>query len=559
MRKNNFIARTLMLVCIPLAFISCKNAAADDSSSAWEKVPEILAKIVPPTFPDYEINVIEYGAKPGIENDSHDAIQKAIDDCAEKGGGKVVVPEGEYLSNGPLHLKSNVNLYLAEGATLYFGVNPEDYLPLVEVRWEGTRCMNYSSLIYANGQENIAITGKGTIDGQQEKFWQLWKLIHDNDKSLLRDMGKNLVPVEERVFGKGHFLRPSLIEPYKCKNILIEGITVKNSPFWTIHPTFCTNVTVRNLNIQHGQSNDDGCDPESSSYVLIEGCTFYNDDDNIAIKAGRDNDAWVENGGQPTENIIIRNNTFLKSNAGAVSIGSEMSGGVRNIFVENNVMKNVSRVFYIKSNTDRGGAVENLYYRNNTVDTCDALLMVRLDYKGADAGENPSDFKNFYIENTTVNYAKTGVNSLGLPGKSIKNITLSNVKINEVNKPVEAYFTDNLQLDNFTYNAITAIDKEYYAKSGGEENPDRIYWEDLPETVQQAFLGVFNEQVDERSEVPDEYRSEVKEAFAIDPMLNGISVTTVNKEKVYRLYKSFGWDRIEISIKENGQIVGRNY
>lgn len=555
--KKKKLLNGLLLLSLAFLLSNCTKSIPDQNyDEAWSKVPKILEKIVSPEFPEFEINVIEYGAVGDFKTNSQPAIQKAIDSCAAKGGGRVVIPAGDYLLNGPLHLKSNINLHVSEGATLYFGANPDDYLPVVEVRWEGTRCLNYSPLIYAYEKENIAITGKGTIDGQQQKFWQLWKLIQDKDKVRLRTMGKNLVPLEERVFGKGHFLRPTLIEPYKCKNVLIEGVTVKNSPFWTIHPVFCTNVTIRNVNVQHGQSNDDGCDPESSSYVLIENCTFYTEDDNIAIKAGRDNDAWIENGGKASENIIIRNNTFKKTNAGAITIGSEMSGGVRNIFAENNKIDNAGSVFYIKSNTDRGGVVENLYYRNNNADTCGMILRTRLDYKGADAGEYPAHFKNFYIEDVNVGYAKLGLSIMGLPSKSINHISLKNIKVNAVLKPTEIYFAKNLEMNNVSFISIDANEDEYFEESqGGEENPSRLYWKDVPAIIQNVFLNIFNKKVDTRTEVPQEYRDEVKTAFAEDPMLNGIYKNIINKENVYRLQKFYGWDQIDIEIKENGQII----
>jgi len=555
--KKEKILISLLFFALTFLLSNCTKKIEDlNYDEEWSQIPAILEKIVPPKFPNLEIDVTKYGAVADLNTDSQLAIQEAIDSCAAMGGGKVVIPAGNYLLNGPLHLKSNINLHVSDGATLFFGVNPDDYLPVVEVRWEGTRCLNYSPLIYAYEKENIAITGNGTIDGQQQKFWQLWKLIQDKDKVRLRTMGKNLVPLEERVFGKGHFLRPTLLEPYKCNNVLIEGVTVKNSPFWTIHPVFCTNVTVRGVNVEHGQSNDDGCDPESSNYVLIENCTFYTEDDNIAIKAGRDNDAWIENGGKPSENIIIRNNTFKKTNAGAITIGSEMSGGVRNVFAEKNKIENAGSVFYIKSNTDRGGVVESIYYRNNNADTCGMVLRTRLDYKGADEGRYPADFKNFYIEDVNINFAKLGLSIMGLPKKSIRNIFLNNIKINTVLKPTEIYFAENLALTNFIFNEVTANTKEYFEESqGGEEDPNRLHWIDVPAKVQNVFLNLFNEKVDTRKDVPEEYRNEVKEAFAENPMLNGIYISVVKKENIYHLQKFYGWNQIDVEIKENGQIV----
>lgn len=548
--------RITLLLTIVLILVSCNQQEHSITNEAWSKVPQILDEISAPVFPDREYNVIDFGAVPNREMNSRKAIQAAVDTCSSNGGGKVIVPNGEYFLNGPLHLKSNVNLHLAEGSVIFFGTNPEDYLPIVEVRWEGTRCLNYSPFIYAYREKNIAITGKGTIDGQQDKFWILWKLIQDKNKVRLRTMGKNLVPLEERVFGKGHFLRPTLIEPYQCENVLIEGVTVKNSPFWTIHPVFCNNVIIRNVNIQPGQSNDDGIDPESCSYVLIENNDFYTEDDNIAIKAGRDNDAWIENGGQPTENVIIRNNIFHHCNAGAISIGSEMSGGVRNIFTENNVMKNVGRPFCIKSNTDRGGVVENIYHRNTKVDTCTEFVRIRLDYKGADAGKYPADFRNFFFENIEINFAGLGIHSLGLPEKEIENLFFNDIKIKELKKTTEIYFTKNVQLQNFDYNKITANENEYYTQSrGGEEDPDRIYWEDLPAPVRDSFLRILNKEIDKIKNVDAVYKNEVKAAFAENPMINNISTYMKNNKKVYRLQKFFGWTAIDVHIERNGNIL----
>lgn len=561
--KNNIfreslrpIITTVILVLASLNFISCSTEAGDEMTGGWSLVPSILEKINAPNIPDNEFNVVDFGAKADPTFDSKPSIQNAIDSMSIIGGGKVIIPKGEYLLNGPIHLKSNIKFHLSEGAVIYFGTNPEDYLPLVEVRWEGTRCLNYSPFIYAYKQKNIAITGKGTIDGQQDKFWILWKLIQDNDKKRLRTMGKNLVPLEDRVFGRGHFLRPTLIEPYDCENVLIEGVTVKNSPFWTIHPVFCTNVIIRDVNIRPGQSNDDGVDPESSKYVLIEECDFYTEDDNIAIKAGRDNDAWLENGGRTTENIIIRNNVFHKSNAGAISIGSEMSGGVRNVFSENNVMKNVGRPFYIKSNTDRGGFVEHIYHRNTKVDTCGEFVRIRLDYKGADAGENPAEFSKFYFENIDIDYAGLGIRSLGLPEKSIEDIYFKDIKINQISKLNEIYYTDNIQLKEFTITRMSAFVDEYFAQSrGGEEDPDRIYWEDLTRPIQTAFLEELNQRVDAIENVAQVSKDEVKNAFASDPMINSISVYEDSGKKIYRLQKFFGWTRIDLHIDSSGNIL----
>ena len=285
MRRRDFLAQ-----------LSALGAAADlraQSSDGWGLVPGILARIQPPRLAGRDFDIRGSGAVGDGRTDCRSAIARAIAECCTAGGGRVVIPAGTWLCNGPIHLASNVNLNLAEGSTVVFGTNPADYLPAVLVRWEGTRCHNYSPLIYARGQENIAITGRGTFDGQAASFWQEWKRKQTPDQEALRKMGMERAPLEKRIFGEGHYLRPGMFQAYECRNLLIEGVTFKGSPFWTVHPVFCNNVTVRGIHVLPGTTNDDGVDPDSSRDVLIENCTFDTADDNIAIKAGRDQDAWI--------------------------------------------------------------------------------------------------------------------------------------------------------------------------------------------------------------------------------------------------------------------------
>lgn len=553
------ILRSYLLAGVLLSglFMNCEGNRVVGSDGAWSRVPHILARIMAPTFPGRDFNVTDYGAVADGDTDCRSAITAAIEACATAGGGRVVLEEGDYLVNGPLHLKSNVNLHLAEGATIRFGVNPEDYLPPVLVRWEGTRCYNYSPLIYAYQQEDIAITGSGTIDGQTAKFWYLWKLIHEPDKASLRKMGRDLVPVAERVFGAGHFLRPTLIEFYECENVLIEGVTVKSSPFWTIHPVLCTNVTVRKVMVDRGKSNDDGCNPESSQYVLIEDCTFYTQDDNIAIKAGRDNDAWVENGGRSTENVIIRNCSF-RGETGALTIGSEMSGGVRSIFADNCTMDTTRRPFYIKSNTDRGGIVEDLHYRDIKIShATDAVMLIQLDYKGGTGGKYPATFRDFHFENIVCNSASTGFRITGLPDKAVDSIFINGLTINSVEQEAEIVYVHNLVLDAVELGNLGASAKELEVEAG-EEQPGRLRWKDLPQPVQQGFLEAFNTVVDRSTGVPEVAREEVKRAFARHPVVTIIKPLQVEGQSAYRLTQSFGSDNIVTLITADGRILESN-
>src|SRR5579883_1205214 len=259
---------------------------AEDSSEAQQKA--ILARIRPPKFPSREFDATKSAS-----------IQKAVDACAAAGGGRVVVPPGDHKS-GPIHLKSDVELHVSAGATIFFSNDPKHY-PNVFTRWEGIECMNFSPLIYAWEARNIAVTGKGTLDGQSSReHWWAWKgnakwktagfPTQDRDRESLFEMAEKNVPVEQRVFGLGHYLRPNFLQPYRSQNVLIEDITIRNSPMWEIHPVLCKNVTVRNVTIDSHGPNNDGCDPESCTDFLIEGCTFDTGDDCIALNSGRNAD-----------------------------------------------------------------------------------------------------------------------------------------------------------------------------------------------------------------------------------------------------------------------------
>ncbi|HEX7958786.1 MAG TPA: glycoside hydrolase family 28 protein, partial [Terriglobales bacterium] len=256
-----------------------------EATDPWQQLPEILARIKPPAFPNRDFEITKFGAVGDNKTDCTEAFRKAIAACNAAGGGRVTVPAGEFLA-GAIHLKSNVNLHVASHATIKFSTDPKQYLPLVFTRWEGNELMNYSPFIYAFEQHNIAITGEGTLDGQadNEHWWPWtgrdrwgWKQGQPSAgkaRNLLHEMAEKGTPVSERKFGEGSYLRPQFIQPYRCKNVLIEGLTIKNSPMWEVTPVLCTNVTVRKLNISSLGPNNDGCDPESCTDVLIEDCSF---------------------------------------------------------------------------------------------------------------------------------------------------------------------------------------------------------------------------------------------------------------------------------------------
>ena len=417
----------------------------------------ILARIKAPTFPKRDFVVVNYGVKasPILDSmlDAKPAIQSAIEDCAKNGGGRVVVPAGEYYVKGALHLRSGVNLHIANGAALRFSVNPQDYLPPVLVRWEGTRCMNFSPFIYALNARNIAISGGGTIDGQTGKFWYAWKKLQEPDKTILRRLGNtpDSISPQNRIFGEGHFLRPDLVQFFGCRNILIEGVTLKGSPFWTVHPVFCTNATIRGITVEHGTTNDDGVDPESCTDVLIENCTMNTDDDCIAIKAGRDQDAWKSPG---TENIVIRNCRFRSTVGSGFCIGSEMSGGVRNVFVENCTISYAAHGIQFKCNRDRGGFIEKVFLRNITMDSCKkGVFVFTTDYHSWRGNLFTTRMSDIYASTISCGFVEqTGIKITGVAGEPIRRVFMEDIDIKQAGKAHEITFAEDIFPKNIRIN-----------------------------------------------------------------------------------------------------------
>ncbi|MCS7337322.1 MAG: glycoside hydrolase family 88 protein [Verrucomicrobiae bacterium] len=413
------------------------------SKEGWALVPEILARIKPPVFPDRDFVITDYGAVGDGKTDCTKAIARAIEACHKAGGGRVVVPPGNY-HTGPIRLLSNVNLHVAEGATLLFSTNTTDYLPPVLTRWEGLELYNYSPLIYAYGQENIAVTGKGTLDGRGEPWWPWkgrWKNRQDwannpqqqkSARDRLIEQARNNVPVSQRVYGEGDYLRPNLFAPHSCRNVLVEGVRVLNSPMWHLNPVLCTNVIIRNVTIIGHGPNNDGCNPESCTDVLIEGCYFDTGDDCIAIKSGRNEDG--RRIGIPSSNIVIRRCT-MRDGHGGVVIGSEISGGCKNVFAEDCEMDspNLDRVLRFKSNAVRGGVVENVYMRNVKVgQVARAVLEIDFLYEEGTNGMFMPVVRNVVMENISVQRTPRVLYVVGFPGAEIKNVRIYNSVFRQV-------------------------------------------------------------------------------------------------------------------------------
>lgn len=456
----------LCVICSYL-FLFCVNAQT--SQSRWNEIQEIEKQIKTPSFPNGIYNIKDFGAQEGTDESvlCHEAINLAILTCNQAGGGTVLIPKGTYYL-GPIVLKSNVNLHLEEGALLRFATEKYLYTTTVLTRWEGVDCYNLHPLIYAYGESNIAITGKGVIDGQgsNDNWWSMcgdsrfgWQegLISQwqGGREKLLQYAETFTPISQRQMSLKDGLRPQLINLYRCNTILIEGVTLKNSPFWVIHPLFCESVTIRGVHIYSHGPNSDGCDPESSRNVLIETCVFDTGDDCIAIKSGRNADGrkWAT----PSENIIVRG-CEMKDGHGGVVVGSEISGGCRNVFVENCKMDspNLDRVIRIKTNNCRGGVIENIFVRNTTVGECrEAILKINLLYE---SGENCDRsflpmVRNIYMDNVTSRKSLYGLLITGYPDlNNIANVFINNCRFDNVTNDYQISGAENVNFSNLYIN-----------------------------------------------------------------------------------------------------------
>lgn len=476
-----------------------------------------LPVVIQPIIKRDTLSITANGAVPDGHHLNTTAIQRAIDDLHSRGGGVVMVPAGLWLT-GPIVLKSNINLHLVTGATLLFTRDFDQY-PLVKGNWEGLPQMRNQSPISATDASNIAITGKGIIDGNGDA-WRMVKkekLTESQWKKLLAsggvsDDGRTWYPSQKAIKGSKtpnagvispekdaafydsvkDFLRPNLLVITNCKYILLEGVTFQNSPAWCLHPLMSQHLTVRGITVKNPwyAQNGDGIDVESCSNVLIENSVFDVGDDALCIKSGRD--AAGRARAMPTENVIIRGCTVYASHGGFV-IGSEMSGGARNIYVSNCTFVGADIGLRFKTTRGRGGLVENIFINDIYMkDIPGEAILFDMYYMARDpvplAGEKrelpkvefrtvdettPS-FRNFHISNVYCNGARKGIFIRGLPEMHVKDIVLENMVLQadkgidiqeatgitlrniniiskETNPVVDIVQSDKLLFDNITY------------------------------------------------------------------------------------------------------------
>lgn len=479
--------RILLTLAVASSFLcACTNKSAN--SGPWAEADRIIAEMTKVSFPDRTVSIVDFGAVAGDSTKlAHEAINLAIVNTSLQGGGTVLVPDGVWYT-GPITLKSNVNLHLSDNATLKFVPDVDLYFPAVLTRWEGIDCNNTHPLIYAYGETNIALTGKGTIDGgaNNTNWWargrrterRPFNVDPDDPKSEVREgsrlrllaWGENNIPMHERVYTEVDGMRPQTINFNRCKTVLIEDVTLLSSPFWVMHPLFCTDLTVRRVTVNNDGPNGDGCDPESCKNVLIEGCTFNTGDDCIAIKSGRNNDGrkWAT----PSENIIVRD-CIMANGHGGVVIGSEISGGYRNLFVENCKMDspNLERVIRIKTSTARGGLIENIYVRNVEVGECrEAVLRINLNYESNEPAQRGfiPEVRNVNLENVTCNKSKYGVWLYGLDDQTkISGVTLKDCKFEGVstNGNFAHGLIGDINFSNVTINGNVVAEDPFKAES----------------------------------------------------------------------------------------------
>lgn len=455
MSRRKFVCNALSGVAAfaVLPNITLGAAPVRPNASLQEKwrleMDGILGRIKAPVFPQRDFDIRRYGAVADGSADSLPAVMKAINECNAAGGGRVNVPLGKWWLRGPVHLKSNVNLHIAEGAEVRFDPAAELYLPPVLTRWEGTELFNYSPMVYAYQATNVAITGKGIIDGNAKDTFARWKPDQKKAQSLLRKMGADGVPVHQRVFGEGHWLRPGMIQFFGCRNVLLEGVTILDAPFWVVHPVYCQNVTVRGIRIDSHNANNDGVDPDSCVDVLIEDCHFNTGDDSVAIKSGRDQDGWRV--GQATENVIVRN-CDMNSRHNGLCVGSEMSAGVRNIFLDHCRIGKVDAAIFFKANLDRGGIVENVHVSNVSVADAETLIHFTTAYHSYRGGSYPPTFRNFTISDVTCARASMAIDAVGVAGTPLINIRLKNIVVTHASEAKNVRHVENLVLENVRVN-----------------------------------------------------------------------------------------------------------
>lgn len=438
------------VVLAGLAGSGCVDSGRPVSGAAEHQY--ITDRIMPPEIPDREKQLTDFAGQIVDGNDIRFAVQAGIDALNKLGGGRFTIPAGDWFCSGSIRLKSGVELHISEGATLTFSQLEEGYLPQVLTRWEGTEAFNISPLIYGWQVRDVAITGKGIINGNGEGGFVEWRADQTAAQAQLREQGAKGIPVHERIYAEKDRLRPVFIQCFSCERIRIEDITLVNSPMWVMHLIYTSHGVVRGVTVESFQLNNDGLVLDSSEYILVEGNRFTTGDDSIVLKSGRDQDGWRV--GVPTRHILIRDNTLSGHNA--LAIGSEMSGGVSDIYMYGNILENVRSALYFKSNLDRGGYIERVRISDIHVEEALYLLRFSTDYHSHRGERHPVRYNDFEFTNIVAERVGTAIFAQGVPEEPIRGVRISNMKVNQADVALDTTFVENFTLRNVMING-----KEY--------------------------------------------------------------------------------------------------
>jgi polygalacturonase len=427
---SKYLTPFYLLLFLLISLPACRKG---DDALITEKTPWGEEHFSVPSFPHRDFSITDYDARPVDGYNNQKAIQSAIDECSRKGGGRVVIPAGRWMTSY-LTLRSHVNLYLREEAELFFFDSVALYAVPTFTRWEGIECMNYHPLIYARDAEDIAITGPGKINGNGRSWWWM-KKVQLKTLTHLYDQVEAGVPPEERnclAYEGGSLLRPSMIQTVNCKNVLIDSVKVLSGPMWSIHFVYCENVVARNIRVFTVGTNNDGITPDASKRVLIKNCFFSTGDDCIVIKSGLNEDGWRV--GKASERIVIHHCSSVKGHGGVV-IGSEMSGGVRNVYAHDCSFRHTITGLRIKSMPGRGGVVENIWFKNIALDSIPGdAIQLTMDYGASSImprSKKPPEFRNIFYDHISILYARHSIMVKGLPHQKVENLSFRNLQMKD--------------------------------------------------------------------------------------------------------------------------------
>jgi polygalacturonase len=447
-RPHAFQLVTVLALVLSLSIATNAHSQVQEvpSDIARIEAPFPMPQLDRPSIPDRDFDIREFGATAGA-SDVTEAIHRAIEAANASGGGRVIVPQGTWHAR-PIHLMSNVNLHVSEGALVRFSTNREDYLPVVRQRHEGVEAYNYSPMIYAYGLQNVAVTGKGTLDAQGEHWWTWFEQYGPPPRAIATQ-----VPLSRRDFGKGsgmEGMRPNFVVFLDCENVLVEGITLNDSPMWNVHLIYTDGAIVRDITVNSLDApNGDGIVIDSSTDVLVEYNRLRTGDDAVVLKSGLNEEGLLID--RPTENVVIRHfeATDVRTGSGGVVFGSETSGGIRNVYVHDAYFEGSDRGIRFKTERGRGNVIENIFVRDVRMKNITyEAINVNSFYTGPDVVGVAPAIRNIHISDVDIDGVPTAISLIGLPEKWIEDFTLENIRVRNADAGARITRVKNIALKN---------------------------------------------------------------------------------------------------------------